>query len=308
MEDKIIETRSLTRQYGSLVAVDQLCLQVPRGSIYGFLGPNGAGKTTTIRMLLKLIRPSSGDIFLFGNPLDRSPIDQAKKVGSLVETPSFYPHLTGRENVELVRRLRNDAPATVDHVLKLVNLEKDAKRPVKHYSTGMRQRLGLAMALLGNPQILILDEPTNGLDPSGIHEIREFLRRLPSEHGVTIFVSSHLLLEVEQLATFIGIIQKGRLIFQGEPSTLHVSFQNQLDIGLERPEEARSFLQGCGWQAVGSSDHHIMVSIAGQEEAADVNERLHHAGFRVFDLHYRQLSLEDIFLKITGACSEEVAK
>jgi lantibiotic transport system ATP-binding protein len=301
MKNNIIETELLTRRYGALVAVDQISLRVPQGSIYGFLGPNGAGKTTTIRMLLRLIRPSSGKILFFGKPLEKGTIEQAKKVGSLVESPSFYPHLTGRENVEVVRRLRGDAPKTVDRVLKIVGLEKDARRLVKQYSTGMRQRLGLAMAYLGDPDVLVLDEPTNGLDPSGIHEIRELLRNLPQEHGVTVFVSSHLLAEVEQLATCIGIIQKGKLIFQGEPASLHSSFQDQVSIGVDRSEEARCFLRDNGWQAMGSNNHHILVSIRGQEEAAEVNGRLHGAGFRVFDLHYQQLSLEDIFLKLTDS-------
>jgi len=301
MNSNILETNQLTRNYGNLVAVNQLSLQVPRGSIYGFLGPNGAGKTTTIRMLLRLIRPTSGNILFFGKPLEKSSIEQANRVGSLVESPSYYPHLTGRENLELVRRMRGEATETVQRALKIVNLEKDANRLVKHYSLGMCQRLGLAMAFLGSPDVLVLDEPTNGLDPAGIHEIRELLRNLPDEHGVTVFVSSHLLSEVEQLATCIGIIQKGKLIFQGDPASLHASFQDRLSVGVDRPEDARSFLIHNGWQSDAASDHHILVPVRGQEDAAELNCRLHDAGFRVFDLHYQQLSLEDIFLKLTDA-------
>jgi ABC-2 type transport system ATP-binding protein len=301
MNTNILETNQLTRNYGNLVAVNQLSLQVPRGSIYGFLGPNGAGKTTTIRMLLRLICPTSGNILFFGEPLEKSSIEQANRVGSLVESPSYYPHLTGRENLELVRRMRGEAAETVQRALKIVNLEKDANRLVKHYSLGMCQRLGLAMAFLGSPDVLVLDEPTNGLDPAGIHEIRELLKNLPDEHGVTVFVSSHLLSEVEQLATCIGIIQKGKLIFQGDPASLHASFQDKLSVGVDRPEDARSFLIHNGWQSDAASDHHILVPVRGQEDAAELNNRLHDAGFRVFDLHYQQLSLEDIFLKLTDA-------
>ncbi|HYL99015.1 MAG TPA: ATP-binding cassette domain-containing protein, partial [Blastocatellia bacterium] len=215
MQGLAIQTANLTRRYGSLTAVDGLSLEVPRGSIYGFLGPNGAGKTTTIRMLLGLINPDAGEVILLGLPLRRNRIALLSRVGTLVETPSIYPNLTGRENMEVTRRLRAVARSRVDRVLQIVRLDKDAGRKAIEYSLGMRQRLALALALLGDPELLILDEPTNGLDPSGIHEMRELIRRLPSEHNATIFLSSHLLSEVEQVATHIGIVNKGALSFQG---------------------------------------------------------------------------------------------
>jgi ABC-2 type transport system ATP-binding protein len=212
-----IETEALTRAFGTRTAVEQLNLLVPAGGIYGFLGPNGAGKTTTIRMLLGLIRPDSGTVRVFGNQFERSVLN---RVGSLVETPSLYPHLTGRENLEVTRRLIGAAHDNVGRVLAIVRLTRDADRLVREYSLGSKQRLGLALALLNSPELLILDEPTNGLDPAGIHEMRELLRRMPVEHGVTVFLSSHLLSEVEQIAGSVGIIGDGRMLFQGSLAEL----------------------------------------------------------------------------------------
>jgi ABC-2 type transport system ATP-binding protein len=212
-----IETEALTRAFGARAAVEQLNLLVPNGGIYGFLGPNGAGKTTTIRMLLGLIRPDSGKVRLFGKHFEFSMLN---RVGSLVEAPSLYPHLTGRENLEVTRRLVGAARADIDRVLAIVRLARDADRLVREYSLGMRQRLGLALALLNSPELLILDEPTNGLDPAGIHEMRDLLRRMPAEHGVTVFLSSHLLSEVEQIAGSVGIIREGRMLFQGSLAEL----------------------------------------------------------------------------------------
>src|SRR5512136_1765880 len=225
MEHYVLQTFGLTRRFGSLVAVDQIDLHVPQGSVYSFLGPNGAGKTTTIRMLLGLIRPHSGKVMVFGDALDKDRLSILKRVGSLVESPSLYPHLTGRENLEVIRRMRGGARAQIDRALSIVRMTQDAHRLAGHYSTGMRQRLGLAVALLNEPELLILDEPTNGLDPAGIHEIRQLICDLPQQSGVTVFVSSHLLNEVEQMAMLverahIGIIDRGELIFEGTPDQL----------------------------------------------------------------------------------------
>src|SRR5215207_6839601 len=212
----LIETCGLTRRFGDRVAVDKLNLSVPAADVYGFLGPNGAGKTTAIRMLLGLIRPNAGEVRLFGVHVDRrNRASLMRRVGALVESPSLYPHLTGRENLEVTRRLLGSPRNLIEVALDTIKLTKDADRRVREYSLGMRQRLGLALALLNNPKLLILDEPTNGLDPAGIHEMRDLIRRLPEEFGVTVFLSSHLLGEVEQIATHIGIINEGHLLFQG---------------------------------------------------------------------------------------------
>lgn len=203
-----IRTQCLSRRFGLQQAVDGLKLTVPPGRIYGFLGPNGAGKTTTIRMLLGLLRPSAGQIWLFGQPLHADRCRLLRRVVALVEVPSLYEHLTGRENLDVARRLLGTARAQVDRVLALVRLTGDADRPVRTYSLGMKQRLGLALALLDEPDLLILDEPTNGLDPAGIHETRVLIRELPEQHGITVFLSSHLLGEVEQVADTVGILHR----------------------------------------------------------------------------------------------------
>ncbi len=211
----VIETRALSRRFGAQVAVDDLNLLVPSAGVYGFLGPNGAGKTTAIRMLLGLIRPDAGEVRLFGQPLNSKHRVLMSRVGALVEAPSLYAHLTGRENLEVTRRLLGSPRHLIDVALETIKLTRDANRRVREYSLGMRQRLGLALALLNKPELLILDEPTNGLDPAGIHEMRDLIRRLPEEFGVTVFLSSHLLSEVEQIAGHIGIIHESKLLFQG---------------------------------------------------------------------------------------------
>jgi ABC-2 type transport system ATP-binding protein len=210
-----IETRSLTRSFGSRLAVDRLDLNVLRGSIYGFLGPNGAGKTTTIRLLLGLLEATAGSIFIEGEAFTRRQRTLLQGIGAVVEGPSLYPHLTGEENLEVTRRLRGASTAQIADVLTLVDLAADARSLVRVYSTGMRQRLALAVALLARPRLLLLDEPANGLDPSGIRELRLLLKRLAREQGVTVFVSSHALAEVEQVADDVGIIDRGRLLYQG---------------------------------------------------------------------------------------------
>ena len=207
--------------------------------MYAFLGSNGAGKTTTIRMLLGLIRPTRGTVRLFGKPFARRLLGRA---GSLVEMPSYYGHLTGRENLELVRRVAGRANADAARALETVKLASDADRLAGTYSLGMRQRLGLAMALLGDPELLILDEPTNGLDPAGIREIRELIGGLSARQGVTIFLSSHLLTEVNQVATHVGILERGRLLFQGPMAELKRRFQPSLEVRTNRLADAARLL------------------------------------------------------------------
>lgn len=215
-----IETRQLTRTFGSQAAVDRLDLRVPRGQVYGFLGPNGAGKTTTIRLLLGLIRPTSGEILLSGQPVRRDRGTSPAGIGALVESPSLYPQLTGEENLEVTRRLLDVPISRIAAVLDLFGLTKDARRRVAEYSSGMRQLLALALAWLGEPSLLVLDEPTNSLDPAATRRFRGFVARITAEEHVTVFVSSHVLSEIEQLAQSVGIIHEGRLLFQGELSSL----------------------------------------------------------------------------------------
>jgi ABC-2 type transport system ATP-binding protein len=290
----------LTRRFGRLTAVDRLELQVPRGSVYGFLGPNGAGKTTTIRMLLGLIRPDGGEVNLFGRPLQKGRLDLLRQVGALVESPSLYPNLTGRENLEVTRWLIGGRREQIERVLGIVRLEGAAGRRVRGYSHGMRQRLGLALVLLNEPELLILDEPTNGLDPSGIQEMRELICSLPDEYNATVFLSSHLLAEVEQVATHIGIIQEGRLRFQGTLDDLHAQMERQLVLGVDQPEKAEVLLQQSGWTAHRNGGHRIRVAANGRSDAAMINAQLVGQGVNVYHLRLEQPTLEDIFMTVTN--------
>lgn len=299
-DNYLIETHGLTRRFGSQLAVDDLNLLVPAAGVYGFLGPNGAGKTTAIRMLLGLIRPNAGEVRLFGQSLNGNHRSVMCRVGALVEAPSLYPHLTGRENLEVTRRLLGSGRNLIELALATVKLTKDADRRVREYSLGMRQRLGLALALLNNPELLILDEPTNGLDPAGIHEMRDLIRRLPDEFGVTVFLSSHLLGEVEQIATHIGIIHEGHLLFQGTLSELQSKQQTQLTVGVTQLSEATEFLVNSGWSVQRSIDDLLNVSTKAPDDAARINKLLVDRGLDVFHLAVSQRSLEDIFLSLTN--------
>lgn len=205
MNDQIVVTHDLTKKYKKHTSVDGLNLRIRRGEIYGFLGPNGAGKTTTIRMLLGLIKPTKGNIEIFGQNLNKNRLQILQRIGSLVESPTYYGNLTAYENLEAVRRLRGLPEQRVNEVLETVRLSKVANRLTKGYSLGMKQRLGIAVALLSSPDLLILDEPTNGLDPSGIQEIRELIKELPKS-GMSVIVSSHLLSEIDQMATQVGLL------------------------------------------------------------------------------------------------------
>ena len=213
--NNIVTTEHLTKKYKSFIAVNDVSLHIRKGSIYGFLGPNGAGKSTTMKMLLGLTAPTKGVFTIDGKrfPADRIPI--LKEIGSFIESPSFYANLTGRENLDIIRRILELPKSAVDDALELVGLSEFADRLAKKYSLGMKQRLGLAGALLGRPPILILDEPTNGLDPSGIHEIRNLIKSLPYLYDCTILISSHMLSEIELIADDIGILNHGHLLFEG---------------------------------------------------------------------------------------------
>lgn len=299
MTDYAIETMSLSRRFGDIIAVDKLDLHVPQGSIYGFLGPNGSGKTTTIRMLIGLIHPDKGNVHIFNLQLEKQRIAALEQIGALVELPSLYPHLTGWENIELTRRLVNVNPSHIQRVLSIVDLAADARRLVRGYSLGMRQRLALALALLREPKLLILDEPTNGLDPAGIHEMRNLIRTLPVEHGITVFISSHLLSEVEQMATDVGIIHSGKLLFQGPLSELQAQQREQIVIETNNPEYAIQILQAAGWAVTSKQNGRLVVAGHPATKAAQINATLVHAGLDVFALHHIRPSLEEMFLHFT---------
>ena len=304
VNEYLIETRGLSRRFGAQLAVDDLNLLVPAEGVYGFLGPNGAGKTTAIRMLLGLIRPDAGEVRLFGQALDSNHRVLMGRVGALVEAPSLYPHLTGRENLEVTRRLLGAPRHWIDRALETIKLTRDADRRVREYSLGMRQRLGLALALLNQPELLILDEPTNGLDPAGIHEMRDLIRRLPEEFGATVFLSSHLLSEVEQIASHIGIIHESRLLFQGKLAELQEKQQTELSVGVTKPDEAFDCLVGAGW-SVERRNGLLSVSTRAREDVAQINKLLVDHRLDVFHLALSQRSLENIFLTLTNGQAAE---
>jgi ABC-type multidrug transport system ATPase subunit len=246
-----------------------------------------------------LIRPTSGRITFYGRPADFASHDALCRIGSLVESPSYYPHLTGKENLDVNRRLRGLPARETVRVLKVVGLENHANRLARDHSQGMRQRLGLGMAMLGDPDLIILDEPTNGLDPAGIHEIRELLRELSGKSGITIFLSSHLLSEVEQIATQVGILNKGKLIFQGTPENLHNSYSKYIVVMVDRPVEAIVSLREGGWLATSSGDSSVQVAVKVETDAAVINAFLFSKGFKVYSLNPEQVTLEQIFLQLT---------
>lgn len=307
MQKIAIETSGLTRRFGTQLAVNEVNLQVPEAAVYGFLGPNGAGKTTTIRMLLGLIRPNAGEVKLFGESFAENRLKLLQRVGALVETPSLYPHLTGRENLEVTRRLLGAKRELIDRALGIVKLTADAHRRVREYSLGMRQRLSLALALLNNPDLLILDEPANGLDPAGIHEMRDLIRRLASEFGITIFLSSHLLSEVEQVANHIGIIHQGKLLFQGTLAELQAERHEHLTVGVTQPDQAAKCLTAAGWQVQRGEDGLLNVAATTREAAASINSLLVGQRLDVFHIAQAQASLEDIFLNLTNNSAEQEA-
>ncbi len=297
----MIVTHALTKRYGRTVAVDGVDLEVREGDRYGFLGPNGSGKTTTVRMLLGLVYATAGEIEVLGKPVPKRVADVLPDVGALVEGPAAYPHLSGRRNLALLdaagrgggRRTRR---RRIDDALEQVGLGGVDQRPVKAYSLGMRQRLGLAGALLRRPRLLILDEPTNGLDPQGIKEIRELLVEL-NAGGTTVFLSSHLLAEVEQLCTRVGVVDRGRLVLEEELATLRAA-TGRILVGTPDPAEAAAVLDG---QLEAREGDRLVIR---HGDAAALNALLVEAGVRVTSIHAEQRTLEQVVLDVTGPGSD----
>ena len=303
--DPLVRLDEVWKSYGSTPAVRGLSLSVPPRSVYGFLGPNGAGKSTTIRMMLGLQRPDRGSITLFGQPLASQRVSLLQRIGSLVESPSLYQHLTGREHLEVHRSLLNLRKPAIDEALETVGLLAVGDRLVRQYSSGMKQRLGLAQALLGDPELLLLDEPTNGLDPAGIHEMRTLIRDLPNRRGVTVFLSSHLLAEVEQVATHFAIISQGQLKFEGTSGQLRTRGDQVIAVDVSEPERAQTLLVRAG-HAVAIENRRLLIAADGQCEPADINTLLVQAGFAVSHLSLQHKTLEEVFLDLTSPEMEHV--
>ena len=296
----IIETHDLCKQYGNALRVAHLDLDVPEGSVYGFLGPNGAGKSTTLKMILGLVRPTAGSIRVLGKNMDsKNRLAVLRQVGSLIESPSYYGHLTGEENLRIVQTLRGVPEKNIREVLQIVRLDGQRGKKVAHYSLGMKQRLGLAAALLGYPKLLILDEPTNGLDPAGIQEMRELICSLPERFGMTVVVSSHLLSEIDQMADHVAIIRDGELVFQDTLEALHGRSRHHLALRTTNNAVARAILQEKSVPCQ-EEEGYLILPILSDELAGQFTRLLGARNLGVIRLEERQKSLEDIFLELTG--------
>ena len=295
----VIDTQGLSFNFGNQQVVKSLSLQVPEGSIYGFLGPNGAGKTTTIKLLLNLLKTDQGSIRVFDKDLQNDRIDILSQIGALIEQPAIYGHLTGKENLMNRALLLQVAESRVDEMLALVHLKDAANKKAGKYSLGMKQRLGIALALLSDPKLLILDEPTNGLDPNGIIEIRELLIRLVTKYKKTVFVSSHLLAEVERMATHVGIIDKGELLFQGSIKDLEAISQPQIQIEVANTVDAANFLKKQGLTVNDLSEDHLTMPFTSKIQMGEINALLNRNNFQVFAIQKVQKDLEKLFLDIT---------
>ncbi|WP_141502178.1 ATP-binding cassette domain-containing protein [Paenibacillus luteus] len=299
MNEWIIETKGLSKRYKGRYAVSNLNLKIAKGDIYGFLGPNGAGKTTTIRMLLGLIKPSNGSVHIFGKALNKERLSILRRVGSLVEYPSYYGHLSATDNLEAIRRIIEAPKARIAEVLSIVGLSKEARRPVKGFSLGMKQRLGIASALLGNPELLLLDEPTNGLDPSGILEIRELIKQMPKQHGITVLISSHLLSEVELTAGTVGIIRQGELVFQDTIANLHQQAQGSMSLVVSDPEQAHITLRQHGIEAVHRGNT-LLLEQTSDHTVARIVRTLVERKHDIYRVEEKRKTLEELFLQIVG--------
>jgi ABC-2 type transport system ATP-binding protein len=305
----VVETSGLTKRFGDRVAVEDVDLRVPRGSAFGYLGPNGAGKTTLIRMLLGLTRASGGTMRLLGRPVPAQRAAALARVGAIVEEPRFHGHLTGRENLEVIAAAREpDAHGRIDGALARVGLHERADDHVKRYSLGMRQRLGVARSLLADPELLILDEPTNGLDPAGIHEFRAMIRGFVGE-GRTVLLSSHLLGEVERICDEVAIVDQGRVVIQGSIAELAADGEQTILIATSDEEKALGIL--AEHRAVGSAEAapngirvQLRADVEAETAADDIGRRLVLAGLAIRRFEPARASLEQRFLEITSRLEE----
>ena len=294
----IVATDNLSKEYDGVYRVQELDIRIKEGDIYGFLGPNGAGKSTTMKMLLGLVKPTSGTIEIMGKPFnEKNRRDILASVGSLIESPSYYGHLTGRENMEIIRRLLDLPKKNIEEAVHIVRMENQMEKKVKNYSLGMKQRLGIAMALARFPKLLILDEPTNGLDPAGIEEMRELIKTLPKQYGMTVMISSHILSEIDQMATVVGIINQGCLIFQERMSVLDMQREPQIVLRTSDNNRSYQLLKKTNPQRTADG---LQIGALSDEQIGAVVQCLWSNGISVYRVEEHRESLEDIFLNLTG--------
>ena len=288
----IVATDNLSKEYDGVYRVQELDIRIKEGDIYGFLGPNGAGKSTTMKMLLGLVKPTSGTIEIMGKPFNEKNLrDILASVGSLIESPSYYGHLTGRENMEIIRRLLDLPKKNIEEAVHIVRMENQMEKKVKNYSLGMKQRLGIAMALARFPKLLILDEPTNGLDPAGIEEMRELIKMLPKQYGMTVMISSHILSEIDQMATVVGIINQGCLIFQERMSVLDMQREPQIILRTSDNNHAFQLLKKANPQRTTDG---LQIGALTDEQTGAVVQCLCSNGISVYRVEEHRESLEDI--------------
>lgn len=294
----LISCTQLTKRFRNLTAVDSLDLTVEKGEVFGFLGPNGAGKSTTLRMMVGLIRPTSGVVSVFGRDVWHDHVRAMSSVGALIEAPAFYKYLSGRDNLRILANSGGRySEKDIDEALDTVGLLNRAKDKVKGYSQGMRQRLGIGLALVGKPKLVLLDEPTNGLDPEGMKEIRELIARLREDKSMAIFLSSHLLHEVEQVCTRVGVVNKGRLIVSGTVDELR-SEKSTYNLLAMPVDVAARVAQESGWQVTKNGEDGALAVSSTDGSSADLNRRLVEAGVAVSEIVPEKTSLEDMYLKI----------
>lgn len=293
----IIATQLLQFDFGKQKVIKSLNLQVPQGSIYGFLGPNGAGKSTTIKLLLGLLQAKSGEIKIFQQSMPQNKLEILSKVGNLIESPSLYLHLNAWDNLHYLDILFKKGKKRIEEVLELVNLKHAAQKKVQYFSMGMKQRLGIAMALFHDPDLLILDEPVNGLDPAGIKEIRYLLFKL-RDMGKTVFISSHLLSEIEKTCTHIGIIQKGELLFQGETKDFLKSTTRNIQL---KVSDLNTALQVAKMQSLEATikENALSIAIPSDEDFNGFIQALVHQNVAVFDIERESAGLEELFISMT---------
>lgn len=302
MDHYVIETKELTKAYGKQLSVNHLNIHVPKGKIYALLGRNGAGKTTTMKLLLNLAAPTSGEIFLFGTPYNNSPAKTYRRIGAIIETPSFYENLTASENLEIIARLRGKHKRnTINDALSIVGLDTAGKKIVKEYSLGMKQRLGIAAAIMHEPELLILDEPINGLDPVGIHEIRKFLLNLCAEKETTILISSHVLGEIAQMADIIGVMHEGHLLEESSMSDLHKHNRKYVEFHVSNVNKAaRVVEQEFHISDYVIVDYHTIRLFERTEQSSDINSSFVKNDISVTGINQREDTLEDYFCKLIG--------
>ncbi|WP_439130629.1 ABC transporter ATP-binding protein [Polaribacter sp.] len=301
MSNYIIETEELDFSYSkSNKDIEKLNLQVPKGSIYGFLGPNGSGKSTTIRLLLGLLKKDSGNISLFENSFKENKIESLSKIGALIENPSLYEHLSAIDNLKIAANYKSINKSKIEEVLNIVKLTHAKHKKVKKYSLGMKQRLGIAIALLSNPEILILDEPTNGLDPKGIIEMRALIKSLNKEYGTTIFISSHLLSEIEKTCSHVGILNGGKMLFQNTVKALQESQSDTVVITIETNDSnlIKKITNQLSFYSEIINGSFINVTINSKKEIPSLIDKIRKADLDIYQINVKN-NLEDLFLTLT---------